>query len=126
VLKRFGHIMLAVALLAATGGHWAFLQSVAWTTMLSENLQTYGFTEAVQRTFNGQHPCRLCCQIKESRKTERQTPAVLELKKLEFVSVRPALVFAAPTQFRLVADYLPIGCEVSHEPPSPPPRPFCS
>lgn len=115
-------MLLVVALLAATGGHWLFLQSVAWTTMLSDNLQEYSFTEAVQRTFDGEHPCQLCSQIKEGKKSEKKSELQFHLKKLEFISVRPVLVFAAPDAFRIVKDFLPDWNHQTQRPPVPPPR----
>src|SRR5207247_1889036 len=40
VLRRISHALVLCALLTAIGAHWAVLQSVAWTTMLAENLRT--------------------------------------------------------------------------------------
>ena len=40
MFRKLGHILLIVALLAAVGGHWIVLQSVAWTNMLAGNLRT--------------------------------------------------------------------------------------
>src|SRR5690349_4015791 len=67
VLRKLGHVLLIVALLSASGTHWLVLQSVAWTTMLASNLRTSSLGEALERTFDGRHPCRLCRQIAKDR-----------------------------------------------------------
>src|SRR5208283_3619426 len=48
---RFGKAMVAVALVLTLGGHWALLQTMAWTTMLAGNLQSRSLHEAVTQTF---------------------------------------------------------------------------
>ena len=42
------------------GPQWTALQTVAWTTMLANNLRTEFVTKAVSNTFDGEHPCPLC------------------------------------------------------------------
>lgn len=127
VFARLGHVLLIVALLAATGTHWAVLQSVAWTTMLADNLRTAPFREAVQRTFDGKHPCKLCHEISKGRAAEKQTEFPMwAARKLEFVSQRLVFVFAAPTHYRLVPEFFSAGTDRPHRPPVPPPRPLCA
>lgn len=90
--------------------------------MLSDNLQEYSFTEAVQRTFDGQHPCRLCSSITEGKKSEKKTEFTLQLKKLEFISARPVFVFSPPNDFRLQPETLPAARGIVHKPLLLPPR----
>src|SRR4051794_17579576 len=101
VFVRLGNIFLIVALLAATGTHWALLQSVAWTTMLAGNLRTGSFSEAVQKTFDGKHPCNLCKEIKTGQRSEKKPKFSYSLHKLEFVTERVAFVFDSPPEFIL-------------------------
>jgi len=51
-------MMSLVAVL--TGGHVALLQSVAWAGMLATRTQTQGWSQAVESTFSGKAPCRMC------------------------------------------------------------------
>ena len=83
VFRKLGHVLLIVALVAAVGGHWAVLQSVAWTNMLAGNLRAASVTEAFEKTFDGQHPCRLCQAIKEGKKSEKKTELPMPLKKID-------------------------------------------
>jgi len=122
VLRRFGHVLLIVALLAATGMHWAVLQSIAWTNMLAENLQKTSVSEAIERTFNGDHPCDLCIGISKGKQEEKKTEFRCELKKLEFILVRQPIIFSAPLDYRLLPTLIESAPEISHRPPVPPPR----
>jgi hypothetical protein len=122
VFHRIGHVLLILALIGATGTHWALLQSVAWTTMLADNLRTTSFTDAVRRTFDGKHPCNLCEDVAKGRQAEKKSDFPPCAKKLEFLSQRPAFVFSAPTDFRLLPSFTESARALTHEPPVPPPR----
>jgi hypothetical protein len=50
---------MIAAVLAGLGLHWTVLQSIAWTTMLADHLRADSLAEAVQKTFDGEHPCCL-------------------------------------------------------------------
>jgi len=121
VLVRIGHALLIVALLAATGGHWALLQTVAWTNMLADNLQTDSLSQALTKTFNGKHPCTMCKEISAAKKSEKKSDLPNLGKKLEFTSERPALVFSAPVDFYLQATLTQPVVSWSDAPPTPPP-----
>jgi hypothetical protein len=121
VLVRLGHVLLIAALLVATGGHWAVLQTVAWTNMLADNLQTGSLSEALIRTFDGKHPCTMCKQISAGKKSEKKTEFPSPAAKLEFVSERPTLVFAAPTDFDLLTVLTEPLTSWTEAPPTPPP-----
>jgi hypothetical protein len=122
VFRKIGHVLLVVALLGAIGAHWAVLQSVAWTTMLADNLRTTTLAEAVQKTFDGQHPCCLCKQIDFAKKSEKKVEFPGWIKKLEFDVKRTSFTFSAPQNFFLVPDFNDSLRAVAHKPPTPPPR----
>lgn len=123
MFRGLGHVLLIAALLAATGTHWAVLQSVAWTTMLAGNLRTDSFAEAVHKTFDGQHPCCLCKRISDGKKSEKKAEFPVSLKKFEFDSRRTTFVFCRPQAFTLLAGECFSMRELAHQPPTPPPRP---
>lgn len=122
MFKRVGHILLIVALLAATGSHWAILQSVAWTTMLADNLQTLSFKDAVIKTFDGHHPCSLCKQISQGKNSEKKTDLSLDLKKFDFCYDSVGFVFISPEHFWVAGSVQPSLRLLSQSPPTPPPR----
>lgn len=122
VFVRLGHCLLIIALLGATGGHWAILQTIAWADMLAKNLRTETVAVAITKTFDGQNPCKMCLQISEGKKTEKKAELPLQVKKLEFITERPVLVFAAPMAFRLAPVCFSELEGVHHQPSVPPPR----
>jgi hypothetical protein len=122
VLVRLGHALLIVVLLATMGGHWALLQTVAWTNMLAENLRIDSLAGALGRTFDGKHPCKLCRQISAGKKSERKAEFPTLSKKLEFVSSRAAFVFIAPHALHLLPEKNAAFSPLNQPPPLPPPR----
>ena len=121
---RFGKHFVIVALIAATGAHWAVLQSVAWTTMLADNLRTHSLSESVARTFDGEHPCPICRAIAAAKKSEKKGEFALPMQKLEFPPFKESFVFVAPSQFRLLAPANTFADSLVQKPLVPPPRGF--
>ena len=96
MFARIGKMFLVFALAAMLGANWAFLQTVAWTGMLANNLRTQGLNEAISRTFDGEHPCPLCEAIAAGKKTESKDPVAGQTQKLEFPPLAGTIVFYAP------------------------------
>jgi len=123
VLKRLGQILLTLALVATIGGHWAVLQTVAWTTMLADNLRDAPLSEAVEKTFDGKHPCNLCKQISAGKKSEQKNEFQFSLKQLEFThGGGTAFYFSPPQHFRLSGERHDTLKALALPPPLPPPR----
>jgi hypothetical protein len=99
---RLGKFLVILALVATTGLHWAALQSVAWTAMLADNLQSGSFCEAVTKTFDGQHRCCLCKAIAAGKQSEKKTEFSFQSQKLEFPPLKDNFVLIAPSQFQLL------------------------
>jgi hypothetical protein len=99
VFRKFGQMLMIVAALSVTGAHWFAFQSVAWTTMLADNLQRSSLAGAIEQTFDGKHPCCLCKEIAKDKQTERKSDLQVALKKLDFSHDRFEFVFAAPAHF---------------------------
>ncbi len=124
VFKRFGHGLLILSLLCATGGHWAMLQSVAWATMLANNARTQCLSDAITTTFDGRHPCPICRQIAQSRQSEKKSDAQLELKRLEYSLDSAVFVICPPGHFFLTGERSSSAPLLTEAPPTPPPRAF--
>lgn len=54
------------------GGHWLALQMVAWMGMLAVNSQQGDLGSALEKTFDGKHPCALCCAVESGQKKEKE------------------------------------------------------
>jgi hypothetical protein len=102
VFKRLGKIFLVIALAAMLGAHWMLLQTVAWTTMLADNLCTQSVKEAVTETFDGNHPCDICKSIAAGKQSEKKTDFSAQSQKLEFPPVKENFALIAPHQFQLL------------------------
>ena len=123
VLRCFGRLLLITALVSVIGGHWAILQSVAWANMLVVNLRTDSFTEAVSKTFDGEHPCRMCQAISQERQTEKKEDLLdLKLRKLEFTQKVETVVLTPPLLFWELPSQSSAFDSLSSPPPLPPPR----
>ena len=79
--KRFGYALIAWALFLTAGGHYALLQTVAWTTMVHDFSRTGSLSTAVEKTFDGRHPCPLCKKIAKARSAEEKAPATVKMEK---------------------------------------------
>ena len=122
MLARLPRILIALALASSIGLHWAFLQSVAWVGMIVSYSQEAPLSEAVVKTFDGQHPCKLCKQIARGKQSEKKSEYKFELSKLEFPYVPFAFVFCAPSSFREVRAGDEAADLLTSAPPAPPPR----
>jgi hypothetical protein len=81
LLRIIGMPLVCAAMFSIAGGHWAVLQTIAWGQMLREYSQGSTIAEAVSKTFDGNHPCALCCKVKQGRQREEKVPATTKLDK---------------------------------------------
>jgi hypothetical protein len=122
VFRKFGNVLMILAVLSATGTHWLALQSVAWTTMLAENLQTNSWQKAVTCTFDGKHPCCLCKEIARNKQSEKKSDAQVELKKLEYSYTGFEFIFCPPGDFYEVRGANDAPASLTRAPSVPPPK----
>ncbi len=122
MFARPGKLIVVVLLVQTTGLHWAALQTVAWATMLANNLRTHSLTEAVSDTFDGEHPCCMCKAIAAAKKAQKDSEAVAPVLKLEFPLLASKINLFPPTEFAWLPqiDFFPRS--LSRKPPLPPPR----
>jgi hypothetical protein len=124
VFKRLGKIFLVFALVAMLGAHWALLQTVAWTTMLADNLCTHSVREAMTETFDGSHPCDLCKAIAAGKQSEKKTEFSFQSQKLEFPPLKANFTLIAPSQFQLLPLENFFAKAIAQKPLLQPPRGF--
>jgi len=124
VLARFGKCLVVFTLVLVTGAHWAALQTVAWTTMLASNLRNDSLTQAISKTFDGEHPCCLCKAIAAAKKSEKKSEAVSLVLKMEFPPTAEMPVLFPPSRFGVLPLQDSFADSFSSKPPLPPPREF--
>lgn len=76
--------MMALALFLVAGGHWAMLQGVAWATMVHDFSRNGSLTQAVEKTFDGKHPCAMCkkiAKVKNSEASGEKAPVTVKVDK---------------------------------------------
>jgi hypothetical protein len=84
-------LMMALALFLVAGGHWAMLQGVAWVTMVHDFSRGGSLTQAVEKTFDGKHPCAMCKKIAKAKNSEasgEKAPVTLKIDKKAEVFVK--------------------------------------
>jgi hypothetical protein len=122
VLRRLSQWTIVLLLIISVGGHWAILQSVAWAGMLARFSQTMSFSQAVQNTFDGQHPCALCQAVKQGQEAERKESQFQPPEKLTLcLNSQPATLPLPPAAIHAFAATAHPGCFLA-QPPHPPPR----
>jgi hypothetical protein len=90
--------------------------------MLADNARTESFPAAIEKTFDGKHPCSLCKQIAKGRQSEKQSDQQTDLKKLEFFNQPVVLIINPPNHFVLIGDRSVAMPVFTQAPPVPPPR----
>ena len=122
-MKRSVQIAAALLLSLTLGLHWVVLQSVAWTAMLIERTRDTSFAVAVQTTFDGQHPCKLCQVVEAGKSAEKAPSASLKLPPIEISSLADSAVSILPQQVELPSPRRDLSWISRSEcPPLPPPR----
>ena len=115
--------LVVAALVFATGLQWAALQTVAWTAMLAGNLRGNSVALALNKTFDGRHPCCLCKAIAAGKRSEKKSESVSPAAKMEFPLQAEAAQLFPPSRFgeSLPQDFF--ARSLAQPPPVPPPRP---
>ncbi len=82
-LLSIGRYFLLGILFVSLNGHLALLQTLAWGNMLVDYSKQSSFSEAAKKTFDGEHPCKLCKVVSESKKQEEKKPLLKSEIKLD-------------------------------------------
>ena len=121
---RASQYLLIATLLVSMGGHLALLQTIAWGNMLVEFSSKSSFSEAVDKTFDGEHPCHLCKVVKKSKSEEDKKPLLKSAMKWE-VALPAAVKVPFPRSTEIafrVTEYAGTFGEVFLAVPMQPPR----
>lgn len=120
--RRLFQLCVATALILAVGGHWAVLQSVAWVSMAVNYSQTDSLDVALEKTFNGKNPCKLCRVVQAGKQEEKKQELTKLETKLDFLCLQ-SFAYVHPTlPCTLLPSFSALAFPRSEAPPSPPPR----
>ena len=79
--------------------------------------------EALAKTFDGEHPCKLCKVVREGKKSEQKQASLKVETKLDFWLARASALLDAPATFVVLSAAEPDAVQARPEsPPTPPPR----
>jgi hypothetical protein len=118
--RAFGKWLVVFLLILTVGGHWAFLQTVAWVGMAVDYSSADGLSTGLSKTFDGKHPCKLCKLVSESKKAEKKSEAKFDIKKLE-CSGFVASEFYFPPLEHIPSSSILLILSQGKAPPTPPP-----
>lgn len=122
MIAGLARVAIIGALCLAIGLHWFLLQSIAWTGMLVKYSARSSLTEAVARTFDGEHPCSLCHLVQQGKASEKQPGFQPATPKFSLFLVAAAARFRpAATGFEYAAWRAGFPTRAD-SPPAPPPR----
>ena len=120
--QKLTKVAVVFSLVLAIGGQWGILQSIAWIGMAVSYSQDSALTEAISKTFDGNHPCQLCKVVQEGKKSERKQASLKVDTKLEFLPVGAFPLLHAPLLFVVRSDQTDSMRSRVESPPIPPPR----
>jgi hypothetical protein len=84
------------ALCFTLGLHWAVLQAAAWVGMIVSYSQDSSLGDAMEKTFSGKAPCKLCKAVAEGKQTEQSSETFQSTKKLDLLGGAPAMALHSP------------------------------
>ena len=82
MFRKLASTLAFVAVFQIMGGHWIVLQSVAWGKMLFDYSQNVGLAKGIEKTFDGNHPCKMCQQVQKGSQKESSDSVNAGLVKL--------------------------------------------
>jgi hypothetical protein len=122
VPSRLSKVILILALICSVGWHWAVLQSVAWLGMAIHYSQGGPLREAFIKTFDGNHPCRICQLVAKGKKSEDKQETWKPLNKIDLFLPDQHLSLEPIAQYPLVSSRIAESLQRPQSPPTPPPR----
>ncbi len=129
MLRRLGGLLSLWLCLYLAGGHWAVLQTVAWSGMILNYSRVHGLQKGVEETFDGKHPCPMCKKVTEGVHNESAQPDKQQ-QQASKTDKKPATCTAQtapstprgiPTRPVLPRDLIGFSAR-SETPPVPPPK----
>ena len=124
-LRLVGYPLIFLAIFSIAGGHWAVLQTVAWTGMVVEYSKNSGLGAAVSKTFSGKAPCKMCRAIEAGKQKENRLPLTVK-PDIKIGKFLVGAVIGAPIPSGRDVDFHSVGvikyAGFSPAPPFPVPR----
>jgi hypothetical protein len=125
-VRRFSlslvHLAIIVAMSVGSGAHWMAIQTVAWTTMLVDYSKGETLMEAVEKTFDGRHPCVLCLVVKEGEEKQKEQKSLDPVPVLKAILAPNLWMVGLAFTLREFPPFEEKGWRRAEPPPVQPPR----
>jgi hypothetical protein len=122
LFTRLAKLLVFLAAVQILGGHWLALQSVAWVGMIADFARGETLVVAIEKTFDGEHPCALCKVVKSGREDEQRKQVAKVLVKLDAVLLVVAQLASPQAEKWGYCAWVPRLKARSLAPPTPPPQ----
>lgn len=121
MLLRLSKILALIAAVQILGGHWMALQSVAWVGMVIDYSKSTSLTTAIEKTFDGGHPCELCKTVNKGRTEEQKDASMKLVVKFEAVLTVQVAMAVPAAQLWEYPRLWETHAALAFPPPTPPP-----
>jgi hypothetical protein len=118
-------VCIVAALVLSLGLHWSVLQSAAWVGMMVSYSRDGSLSEALEKTFDGEHPCSLCKLVEKgaaSGDSEDDSQAPSAVNKLDLALAAVERVVLPPPVAPEFGVLIQKPAQRACEPAVPPPR----
>ena len=119
---KIAHILPALVLVLAIGGPWTILQTVAWVSMALSYSHEAPLVQALEKTFDGKHPCNLCKVVQEGRKDSHKKGLLRLENKIDYWVTSPVEFAILKLPFIQSSPQADPTSTDGDSPPTPPPR----
>ena len=119
--SRLARVIVFFAAVQILGGHWLALQSVAWVGMIAKYARGEALVVAIEKTFDGAHPCGLCKVVKSGREQEQKEQEQKVIVKLDAVLAATTTLRAPQASDWKYFVSVPVIAARNLAPPTPPP-----
>jgi len=121
-LFRFAQIILVFAVFCMANGSDFIAQGFAWGTMIIDYSSHDTVVEAVLKTFDGNHPCKICKKVDEQQHSQTKRMMEAGLRKLDLCCATPDLLILPDLGGTTFPAFEAKTLPMSAEPPFQPPR----
>jgi len=122
-ISRIISIWLLLVMLVITNLHLPVLQVGAWAGMLVEYSRGNTFIDAMEMTFDGDHPCEMCKVIKAEQTKSDTDHLQAETQNRLLLFIEPILAWTHELHLLEILDSFPASLsQLTHQPETPPPR----
>lgn len=121
-MRRLALCFLMAALFLSIGLQWACLQTAAWVGMVTRYSREVSLHAAVEMTFDGEHPCKLCKAVKKGQGNQTKQEINPTMQKFNLIVTKVDRIFFEHGSLRIEEGLVAVLPSRDGQPPTPPPR----